>query len=65
MTMSTKKRIKQLLEEILIEMDLQRMNIERKNMSLFEEGEFYGFIEAGHIVARIGNKYLKEEGETK
>ena len=62
MKMNTKKRIEQLIEEILIEIDLQRECIDI--VDSFQEGNYYGMISASGIVARIGSKYLKEEEGT-
>ena len=57
--MSTTKRIKQLIDDILTELDVVISKID--NLDGFCNGEYIGIMEASGIVEKIGNKYLKEE----
>ena len=59
--MNTKTKIKQLIEEILTELDVEASKID--NLDGFCNGEYIGIMEASGIVEKIGNKYLKEGEE--
>ena len=61
MRMNTKKRIKQLIEEILTEIDVETSKID--NLDGFCDGEYIGMMEAAEIITNIGSKYLKEDKE--
>ena len=62
MRMNTKKRIEQLIEEILTEIDVEASYIDI--VDEFCTGVFYGIMDASRIVEKIGRKYLKEEEGT-
>ena len=56
--MSTKKRIKQLIADILNQLD-----VEASKIDLLDDyciGEQDGFVGASKIVLHIGSKYIKE-----
>jgi hypothetical protein len=59
--MSKKKRIKQLLEEILTELDVEISKID--HIDDYCIGEEDGLKEASTIVVAIGDKYLREGEE--
>lgn len=59
MKMKTKKRIEQLIEEILTEIDVEASKID--TIDDFSKGMYLAIKDAGVIVTQIGKKYIKEE----